>query len=435
MPTSAEQDILRKQKTRTTSLASEDIRDWNARIKAEALFSARTTSRAYVDMLKKRLMAVASREVNPQIAERQLQQCLDALGYSPQSGFPGDGGRVPPATPKSIRDLSSSHRIQLILDTGVKKARSMGQMAAGESPVFMRTNPAWRLERTGARKKPRGDWKRRWAAAGASVGWRGAAKRDFVALKTSPIWEALGNGTGGFKDALGSPFPPFAFGSGMAWTNVSRRDWERVCEREGMSSGLEDFDRQTRERHPLMPDAPETPPDGALAERLRKIRERIRAERERGDGAAGRGVSEPPKPAPKKDAAEAKKAVGKSLADIQAARSAISRRIRAVERVYAKAADLSRERFGGRDEALGRIDAAIAAYGEVARLMRDFDQRLAAYAAVLGGLGDTPNPAVADRYVKAAARTIERSEAAFQSAQRARTELADWMKRNPPPQT
>ena len=63
---------------------------------------------------------------------------------------------------------------------------------------------------------------RRWAAAGNATAWQGACRDDLVALKSSPIWAALGEGAGGFKDAIGNPFPPFAFGSGMTWQRVSR---------------------------------------------------------------------------------------------------------------------------------------------------------------------------------------------------------------------
>ena len=45
-----------------------------------------------------------------------------------------------------------------------------------------------------------------------------------VALKSSPIWQALGDGVGGFKDTLGNPYPPFAYSSGMGWTDISRRE-------------------------------------------------------------------------------------------------------------------------------------------------------------------------------------------------------------------
>lgn len=229
------QEILAGQQVLTTHLSSRQLRDqWSQKIKDEALFSARTTQKAYVEDLKKRLLQVASRDVDPKRAEEILQGSLRNLGYTPQMGFPQDNGIIPPASPGAITDLSSSRRIQIILDTNVKKARSLGQMAASSDPVFLATNPAWRLTRTGARKKPRGDWRDRWAKAGASVAWKGASKREMVALKDSPIWQALGEGVGGYDDAIGSPYPPFAFGSGLAWVNVGRNEWKRICETEGI---------------------------------------------------------------------------------------------------------------------------------------------------------------------------------------------------------
>lgn len=223
-----------------TSLSSQGIREsWDERIKAHSIFSARTTSQSYVDMLKKRLAEVASRQITPQRAEETLRRTLADLGYSPQTGFPDARGRVPPATPGDIRDLSSSRRIQLIIDTNVKQARSLGQIAASEDPMHLMMEPAWRLARSGARKKPRGDWRRRWEAAGAKVGWQGALRRQMVALKTSPIWQAIADGTGGFRDCIGSPYPPFAFGSGLGWYNVGRGEWRRLCAAEGVPDGLD----------------------------------------------------------------------------------------------------------------------------------------------------------------------------------------------------
>ena len=227
---------------RATDLSSKGLKlSWPERLKEQSLFSARTTLKSYVDMIRKRLVEVATRAIIPQEAERMLRRTLEDVGYSPVTGFPDDKGRVPPAKPGSIRDLSSSRRIQLILDTNVKQARSLGQIASSENPVFLMTNPAWRLTRTGARKKPRGDWKRRWAAAGAACGWKGALKNQMCALKSSPIWQKLGDGTGGFQDCIGTPYPPFAFGSGMAWVNVGRREWRRLCEGEGIPDGLEEI--------------------------------------------------------------------------------------------------------------------------------------------------------------------------------------------------
>lgn len=436
MPTSAEQDIIRGKREMTTRLSSGELRDaWNERIRAEALYSARTTSKAYVEMLKRKLLAVASRETNPQLAERSLRQCLDALGYTPQRGFPGNQGEVPPATPKSITDLSSAGRIQLILDTNIKKARSMGQMAAGESPVFLRTNPAWRLERTGARKKPRGDWKRRWEAAGESVGWHGALKRRFMALKDSPIWEALGSGTGGFKDALGSPYPPFAFGSGMAWTHVSRREWQAACEAEGVESGLGDFEAKIAsgdtiqsvggpEDRPNPLDALKSPPGSASAARLQEIRAKIRGEREREEGASRRKMREGTETAPQ----EAGEAAEKALAAMAEARAVISRRMRLLERVYLKAADLLRDRFKAQDEALERVSGAIRLYDGVLAQLREADARLKGYSAALRAAGGGGVKALAERYSRAADKTAKAADDAFRKASDERKALAGDIK-------
>ena len=62
----------------------------------------------------------------------------------------------------------------------------------------------------------------------------------FLALKSSPIWQALGDGVGGFRDTLGNPYPPFCYSSGMAWLDADRE----TCERFGLdcpdSSALPD---------------------------------------------------------------------------------------------------------------------------------------------------------------------------------------------------
>lgn len=235
----AEETGVETRKARPTAMSSAEIRKaWSPKIREEALFGARITLRAYLDTLKKRLAEVAGGAITPQEAEAKLRETLRDLGYSPERGF-GDG-KTPAAKPMTIQDLSSSHRIRLIIDTNVKRARSMGQVAASENPVVLLANPAWKLTRTGARKKPRGDWRKRWEAAGAKCGWNGASKRQMVALKSSPIWQALADGAGGYTDTLGSPFPPFAFGSGLSWVNVGSEEWRRICRAEGIPDGMDD---------------------------------------------------------------------------------------------------------------------------------------------------------------------------------------------------
>ena len=95
--------------------------------------------------------------------------------------------------------------------------------AQNEATVY--TVPAWELKRFGQRRVPR-DWQQRWKAAGDATGWVGAIRDSdvMVALKNSPIWQALGDGVGGYNDTLGNPYPPFAFDSGMAWVGVDRSE-------------------------------------------------------------------------------------------------------------------------------------------------------------------------------------------------------------------
>ena len=119
---------------------------------------------------------------------------------------------------------ANESRLDLIVKTQRRMAQSLGQLAAGSTPGQLQRFPAWRLVRGGTRMVPRGDWARRWAAAGSATLWQGACKDDLVALKSSPIWAALGQGAGGYRDAIGNPFPPFAFGSGMTWERVSRAE-------------------------------------------------------------------------------------------------------------------------------------------------------------------------------------------------------------------
>jgi len=128
-----------------------------------------------------------------------------------------------------VMDLAelSSPRIDLMLSTQKRRAQSIGQLAS-QDRVQRELYPAWRLVRNAWRGKPRTDWPERWAAAGASCGFEGALQNDFIALKDSPIWAALGRGEGGFRDTLGDPFPPFAFGSGMGWRRVGREECERL---------------------------------------------------------------------------------------------------------------------------------------------------------------------------------------------------------------
>jgi len=92
--------------------------------------------------------------------------------------------------------------------------------------------PALQFHRVYSRKTSR-DWPARWIAAAQASGDNKAeqifqATGKMIALKSSGIWQALGDGVGGYADALGNPFAPFAFDSGFDVDEVPRSKCEKL---------------------------------------------------------------------------------------------------------------------------------------------------------------------------------------------------------------
>ncbi len=168
-------------------------------------------------------------------ARLALTDKLAELGYTPEPGTAG-----------TLKDARTLARLNLVLDTNQKTAASLAQLAESEDPQVAALFPAWELASGGYRKQHRTDWPQRWKAAGERVAWRGASRTKMVALKSSPIWQALGDGAGGFRDTLGNPYPPFAFGSSYEWVPVDRLEAKEL--------GLldeENGERKTANRSPL----------------------------------------------------------------------------------------------------------------------------------------------------------------------------------------
>lgn len=191
-----------------TDAASAEIREaLPSQIRRRAFFSARTTEGAYLKRLQGLCAAVAKGEMDNARAREEALRLLDAMGYEPE----GEG----------LMDKSSQRRLNLILDTQRQMAHNVALLKR-QTPAELELYPAWKLERYESKVLKRADWPQRWKAAGEAVGWQGASREAMVALKSSPIWQALGDGAGGFTDTLGNPYPPFAFQSGLGWTPVER---------------------------------------------------------------------------------------------------------------------------------------------------------------------------------------------------------------------
>jgi len=226
-----------------TDMTSAQIRGMSRELRMRSVFSARMTNAEAVQELADVVHDMLSGKINMATGRLRMMRKLASLGYDPEKGFPGEMGVVPPAERGSLRDLSSERRIDLMLRTSHAIATGYGRMVAGNRPYALREYPAWQLVRLGWRQVPRGSeeshsagWSLRWSYAGESIHWKGAVERPFIARKDSPIWQALGDGVGGYTDTLDNPFPPFAFNSGMAWREVSRSE----CVRLGLIQGEEE---------------------------------------------------------------------------------------------------------------------------------------------------------------------------------------------------
>ena len=202
-------EIERVKELLPTTLGSEEIRGtFAAEILQRSVFSARMASASYLQRLREVCAQVVEGTINEATARAALEACLASMGHSPTD----EGGITNPA---SIR------RLNLIIDTQRAMASNVARLSE-QTDAIMYQQPAWQLTRLESRSVPRVDWMRRWRAAGEACGFEGACRDRMVALKTSDIWQHLGEGAGGFTDTLGNPYPPFAFNSGLDWLPVSR---------------------------------------------------------------------------------------------------------------------------------------------------------------------------------------------------------------------
>jgi hypothetical protein len=223
-------DLAQKQLL-PTNLGSAQLRQLSSAIKRQSLFSARTTITGYLDEIKTTVESIINPKLetrspdaqpvvtglNPATARGVLRDKLKELGYS---ATPGEEG--------TIKDLSSSARLDLVIKTNTELAQGAGRFIQANDPDVLEGFPAQELVRYDQKEQPR-DWEKRWRTAAQVANDPGAAaalelQGRMVALKSSGIWQALGDGAGGFDDTLGNPFPPFAFNSGMWIQSVSRED-------------------------------------------------------------------------------------------------------------------------------------------------------------------------------------------------------------------
>ena len=230
-----------------SDMGSADLRGLSRELLNRSIFSARVTNADFLSEVAVAVDDILAGRTNMAQGRWKLLRKLKELGYDPMLGFPGDMANIPPAEAGSLQDLSSTQRLDLIIETNVRMASCYAQHLAGCTPYALHAYPAWELVRLFQRDVPRGSpdshsigWPTRWREAKVSVNDAGVSESGMFARKDSPIWQALGDGAGGYSDTLGNPYPPFAFRSGMAWRPVNRAQ----CIDLGLVSG-DDSPRRT----------------------------------------------------------------------------------------------------------------------------------------------------------------------------------------------
>ncbi len=228
-----------------TQLGSAALRKVDLDVRQNSLFVSRMTNARAVQGVREGVNAVLAGIDNVAEARLKLKTLGQALGYNPEAGgFPGQEYNSTTAVAGSIRDLFSTERLNLILNTQHDICAGFAQQQHGSTPMALDAFPCWELVRVLAVTTPRGEkktkagvvevpeegWEARFQAAAEAAGDDAALKvldetGRMIARKDSETWDNLSAGEGGFDDSLDNGgAPPFAFNSGKGWRAVPRAE-------------------------------------------------------------------------------------------------------------------------------------------------------------------------------------------------------------------
>lgn len=197
-------DALTKRGLMPTSANSAQLSGLPPALLDEAFFSSKVSDARILQAARDRVAAILQPEgaapgasMNTATAREQLRQVLASIGYAPEPGREG-----------SIQDLTSEHRLDLIVDQNVAMARGRGEWAATQDADILDMWPCQEFYRAEERVQKR-NWPVRWRAAGGEI----YAGR-MIARKDDPVWIGI--------NRFGVPWMPADFGSGMDVRDISR---------------------------------------------------------------------------------------------------------------------------------------------------------------------------------------------------------------------
>lgn len=192
-------DYLARKTSAPAELRSAEWDTVSTWLRERAFFMASVARAETLQAFRKTVAAVTEGGMGAAEARQRMREYLAASGYQALPGLEG-----------TIKDLSSTQRLKVSIDTNVAMAHGWAMREENLGDVM---HPAQELYRAGFARQPR-NWKDRWKEAANAVGWEGVARNgQMIALTTSPIWPALSR--------FGLPYPPFDYGSHMSVRLVS----------------------------------------------------------------------------------------------------------------------------------------------------------------------------------------------------------------------
>lgn len=227
----SQEELLIDSKVFPTALSSKDIQFyWSEQLREKALFSAKTTSKEYLDRVKELLIDYqrgfgkttdgTDRPISQGLGRTRMLMLekLNELGLVERN----DKGAVK----ETMTNLGSKIRLELVIKTNVGQAHSLHQKMLAQDPIQKIIRPYFELVRNEQRKIPR-KWKERWDECCKVIDYEGVVLGTdrFIARTDSPIWAELGHH---YSDCLGVDTPPFCFGSGMGWRTVKQKEIDRL---------------------------------------------------------------------------------------------------------------------------------------------------------------------------------------------------------------
>lgn len=228
---------LAARKVLPTTLGTEDLRRLGGDVKRWGIFSAKIANAEALQEINDVVTEVV-RGITPKDEEtftvtqkdgttyekrkKPLQLSIQDAKLKLRDKFRELGVTVEnPAKIGTIEDPESDARLQLIVSTQEELAQGYGKFIASQDPDLLDIWPCQELVRISPSLVQR-DWKERWARCGGQL-----YEGRMIALKNSDIWDRLGD-SNTFPDALGNPYPPFAFNSGMDVKNIKREEAEQL---------------------------------------------------------------------------------------------------------------------------------------------------------------------------------------------------------------